>query len=161
MNTPLEFFFRQIYLAIFIPVSFVVNLINIQIYSKKRFNQVPSRNFLILLSIGNLFSIPNIVFIYIHQVWKYDLSATSNISCKVIMFTYYTISPILAYILVLISLENYYSLKSSKRFLRLKQIFVTCFTIGFNIIYYSPYLFLYSVQTSQIPVSGYNKTSSK
>ena len=133
-----------------------MNIINIRVFMSKRLKKMCSRNCLIILSIGNIFSIPNILIVYIYQVWKLDVSAVSSLYCKLIRFAYYASSPILAYILVYISIDRYYYVINSKSFKSFTQIATMFCIVIFNIIYNSPYLFQYEVLTFQIPVPNQN-----
>lgn len=154
----IEFILRKIIPGVLIVASFFCNTMVLKIYSDKTFKKRYGLFFVRMLAVSNMCTIPQITFIYIFQIAELDLSALSSVSCKLIRFTYYAIWPTSAWILVYLSVERYLiiALSFSINFFtkHTTQIFTIVLIICFNLVYNSPYFFLYDVQTFDVPLNS-------
>jgi len=146
IDVDFDFFIRKIMPIVLCLLSILCNYFVITIYSRDAFKKQPSKNFLRLLAISNLTTLPQIVFIYMFQ-WGYNISSVSSLICKLIRFSYYIVWSNSAWIIVYISVERYtFITTATKIFAKFRvQAISACAILGFNMILYFPFLIFYDV----------------
>lgn len=157
-----QYFLRKIFPSILISLNILFNILIIIVYSRKRFKKIVARKSLRIFALSNLLMTPSFCLVYIYQIWSYDISAISSISCKLVRYIYYAFNGIHPWILVYISIERRFNVTGSPFRIKLEKMFyLICFLIAaFNLIYNCPYLIIYDLtqQTMQIPIPAFNST---
>jgi hypothetical protein len=147
----LQYFLKKIVTPTLVCLSVICNLSAFAVYSRNRFKNIPGRDFLRLLCLSDLSYTVQVVILLIYYFYNVDLSALSAVNCKLIRFSSYLSQSLSAWFLVYISIERLCSIIFVNKFAFLNkkkhQFLIVTILIGYNIIFYVPYLVLYDVST--------------
>lgn len=144
----LEYFLNMYVQPILVIIGLAGNLINVLVFSRKKFSKLATRNILKLIAIIDSFCLLQILDHFFKFGFGFYLRRDTDFACKFFTYLIYSFGPMSAWLLVFISVERFVSITmpTSKIGLVFKhtsfQIKVFCIICIFNLIYYSPFLVL-------------------
>ena len=147
-----EYYFETFLIAtiptIILITSIVNNILIILVYSRKRFNKLPTRNIWRLLSIVDIFCCLQIIKHLSYNLFEIKLYTFSLYSCKFITYFSY-FSSISAWLHVYLTSERFFSIlfPAANFFIRRKQVIITTLIFALNILFYSQRFFLSGIVT--------------
>jgi hypothetical protein len=125
-------------------LGIVFNTLAFIVFSRKRFKRTVFATYFRFLIITDTLSLLMPLNKILEINYNIYIEKISNTLCKLRMYVPYVISPISAWILVIISLDRWMSIVISNKFLIRKksgfQILICILIIGFNLIFYTPSL---------------------
>ena len=146
MNWSFKFILDVYVPPLLILLSFVTNVLVIQIYKRNKFKKINARNFWRLLSLIDIICSLQILKHFTRSAFNYDIMLISALSCKVFVFLSHT-GAVSAWLHVYISMERFCSIVSPhvSKLLQTKSAQTRiCFSIfAFNIVFYSQH-FIYT-----------------
>jgi hypothetical protein len=130
-------FFPIIYI-----LGFLGNVVSFIIFSQKRFKNTIFDVYFRTLNIIYSFTITYTLFDYFNYQFDANVQTISWLFCRFNLYLIYSIAPVAAYLLVVISLDRMLSTKYPSKYLMRKnkriQILVCIFFLIYNLIYYIP-----------------------
>ena len=133
--------FLSLYPIIFI-LGFVGNVISFIVFSQKRFRNTLFNVYFRALNLIYSFTITYTLFDYFNYQFNANIQTVSWLVCHFNLYLIYSIAPVAAWLLVVISLDRMLSTKYPSKYLMRKnkriQILICIFFLIFNLIYYIP-----------------------
>lgn len=133
--------FLSLYPIIFI-LGFVGNVISFIVFSQKRFRNTLFNVYFRALNLIYSFTITYTLFDYFNYQFNANIQTVSWLFCHFNLYLIYSIAPVAAWLLVVISLDRMLSTKYPSKYLMRKnkriQILICIFFLIFNLIYYIP-----------------------
>ena len=138
----IEYFFSMIYFPIVVIFGILANVIIIVVLSRKAFDKTPSRSLLRILAASDLSAVLGIIPYY-GSAFGISINSFvyySNLCCKVAYFWLYYNPAVSSWLLVMISIERFISIRYRKVTLYQNKIFITCivmFIAFWNLLIYT------------------------
>ena len=149
----IEYFIIYLFPTLNLILGLTGNLLGLVLCSSKNLKKIGTLNIYKYLFVTDSLFLPQILINYLGYGFNLDLTLASVLSCKLVIYLNYFSAAISPWLLVYISLEKFISIKfPGKVFLRKKRnqnIFYLILII-YNIVYYSPILTFYNIETFSV-----------
>lgn len=137
-NSNLKYFLDVLVPPLLVTIGIISNILVLLIYSRKRFDNLPTRNIWRLLSLVDIFCLLQITKYFLKNTFQYDVYLVSPLSCKLVAFLTHC-GVISSWLHVYLTLERFFSILNPKVSFSLHRHHIPiCLAImAFYILFYS------------------------
>lgn len=144
-----DFFVIFIFPPIILIVGLSGNLIALLVLIREKLKKIGTRHIFIYLFLSDTVYLLQLIINYLGYGFGLDLSTISSLSCQIYVYFNYSLGAISPWLLIYISLEKFVSIKWPDHRLILKnklyQKFFFLLVLIFNLLYYLPIPFFYTL----------------